>query len=77
MRWADEFPSFTVQKQRKKAKKIYPGSDGGRWINRDRTTNQKWLGTREERMEKRGEGGGAGAGCQCAVSAGGGREVAM
>ena len=52
-------------------------SDGGRWINRDTTTNQEWSGTREERIEKRGKGGGAGVGYQCAASAGGGREVAM
>ncbi len=43
---------------------------GGRWsIILHTTTNQKWAGTMEERVEKRDECGGVAEVCQCATSA--------
>jgi hypothetical protein len=51
-------------------------SDGGPWNSGDTTTNQKWAGAEERKMEKRDKCRGAAEGCQCATSACGGREVA-
>jgi hypothetical protein len=43
---------------------------GGRWsIILHTTTNQKWAGAVEERVEKRDKCGGVAEGCQCATSA--------
>jgi hypothetical protein len=43
---------------------------GGHWlIILHTTTNQKWAGTVEERVEKRDKRGGVAEGCQCATSA--------
>jgi hypothetical protein len=43
---------------------------GSRWLIILHTTaNQKWAGTVEERVEKRGERGGVAEGCQCTTSA--------
>jgi hypothetical protein len=42
---------------------------GGHWsIMLHTTTNQKWVGTGEERVEIRDERGGVAEGCQCATS---------
>ncbi len=43
----------------------------------DSTTNQKWVGAEEKRVEKRGKRGGVAEGCQCSTSACGRREGAM
>ena len=51
---------------------------GGCWlIILHTTTNQKWAGAVEERVEKRDEHGGVAEGCQCTKSACGRREGAM
>ncbi len=43
---------------------------GGRWlIILHTTTNQKWAGAGEERVEKRDKHGGVAEGCQCTTSA--------
>jgi hypothetical protein len=51
-------------------------SDSRRWNSGDTTTNQKWAGTEEKRMEKRDGHGRVAEECQCATSAYGGRKVA-
>jgi hypothetical protein len=43
----------------------------------DSTTNQKWAGAEEKRVEKRYKHGGMAEGCQCTTSACGKREEAM
>jgi hypothetical protein len=42
----------------------------------DSTTNQKWVGVEENRVEKRDKHGGVAHGCQCATSVCGWREGA-